>query len=491
MKNLASEFIRKFWALENKYFIFWLSISFYLALFFNLDNKTLAIFFCGLIAVLFLRLKNLRETLFWGFIISLPIIVGKTYQAQLISADQLYIPDNPEGYFLKLVVAPSNILALFMLPLLVTSLIKLWTERKLNFDSSLFFITLLIVFVFISTLNSQNPPLSFFFFFKFSQVLLAFMYSRFLIKWNEGEKITLLLILFSQAIFEGIFVFLQLAHGGPLGHSLESMTRIVPFGAGADEDVWRFRPTGTFDHANYVAAFLLPILVLNFSLFYLPKIKKFNYFLPSFVITAITIALTLSRSTWISVILAVVFITYLMEKRFHRRIQSYYQKRFIVTGFLGIILIPFFIGPRVIDSFNTFVNGGSLFTRVELIKEVSEIIIQHPFFGAGLNMSVLEMFNNDPHGMMYFFPSPVHNWYLYFASEVGIPALLVFLFLLNFSFKRAFQKKTFDVFTVGIVVAVLAALVNAIFQPFLGNETLIFLFLGILTSESKNGYRKN
>ncbi len=487
MKNLALGLTSKIWALEDKFFIFGLSIAFYLALFFNLDNKTLALFFWGLIGILFLRLKNLRETLFWGFILSLPVIVGKTYLVQMISASQLYQPNNPEGYFLKLVITPGNVLALFMLPLLVMSLFKLWKEKRLHFDSSLFFLILLLLLVFVSSLNSQNPPVSLFFFLKFLQLPLIFIYSRFLIRWNEREKTTLLLILFSQVVFEGFFVFLQLAHGGPLGHSLESMTKIVPFGAGADEDVWRFRPTGTFDHANYVAAFLAPILILNFSLFYTRHIKNFNYFLPSFLIAAAAIALSLSRSAWISIMAAIIVLTFLLEKRFHLRIQMYYQKRFIIITFLGIIITPFFIGPRIFDSFNTFVNGGSFFTRIELIKEVLEIITQHPFLGTGFNMSVLEMFKNNPLGMMYFFPSPVHDWYLYFASEAGIPALLAFLFLLNFSFKRAFQKKTAEIFSVGMAVAILAILVNGIFQPFLGNETLLFVFLGILTSEAKNG----
>ncbi|PJE67794.1 hypothetical protein COU95_00400 [Candidatus Shapirobacteria bacterium CG10_big_fil_rev_8_21_14_0_10_40_9] len=470
---------------KDEYFIFWTSLLFYFLLFFNLNNKTLAIFFALLVFVLFTKFKNLKEALFWGFVISFPITVGKTYLVELIPADQLYTPDNPEGYFLKLVISQGDIIALFMLPLLVRNLFLLWRRRELAFDNILIFLFFLIILVLSSTLNSQNLPVSSFFFLKFLTLPLIFLYSRYLIDWSPKRKDVLLSILLSQVVFEGFFVFLQFAHGGPLGHSLESMTRIVPFGRGTDEDVWRFRPTGTFDHANMVAAFLLPTVILNFAIFYRQKKEGLDYFLLPLIIGMLTLAITLSRSAWGSFLLGIIILTYILEKKYRLRLEEFYRKRFVLIIIFAFLTIPFFIGPRVLSTFNTFVSGGSLVTRVDLIKEALELLHQNPFLGVGLGMSVPEMFKNNPHGMMYFFPSPVHNWYLYFASEVGIFALLAFLFLLYFSFKRLFQRRLVDVFSIGAFVAILVMLFNGILQPFLGNEELLYIFLGMFVAQNK------
>lgn len=468
---------------KDEYFVFWTSLLFYFFLyFFNLNNKTLILFFALLILLFIYRFKSLKEALFWGFIASLPFAIGKTYFFNLISASKLFPPNNPEGYKLTFVLTVGKIVAIFMFFLLLKEVVI--AKRKIfRFDFSLFCLFVLIILVLFSTVYSRNLSLSFLFFLSFLQGPLVFLYARYFINWQEKNRRILLFFLLSQIIFESAWVLLQFAKKGPLGHSLESYRGIVPFGGGPDEDVWRYRPTGTFSHANFVAAFLLPRVLLIFSAFYDRKYRKdFSYFLTAFVFGLLILAITLSRSAWISGFLSIFILTFLLEKKYRLSMLKIYKKRALLVLIFMLVVSSYFVWPRIISTFHTFASGGSLVTRVELIRESLEIIRQNFFLGTGLGMSVLEMFENNPRGIMFSFPTPVHNWYLCFASEVGIFALLFFILLINFSLRKIFVIQKKDIFLAGIFVACLATLINGIFQPFFGGNSLLFILLGIVAA---------
>jgi hypothetical protein len=467
---------------KDEYFVFWASLIFYFFLFFNLNNKTLIVFFALFVLLLIARLKDLKKALFWGFIASFPFIVGKTYIFNLIPATKLYTPDNPEGYKLVFVLTVSNLIAIFMFFLLIKELV-FSKKRIFQLDFGFGCLFALIVLVFLSTIRSRDPGLSSLFFLQYLQAPLAFLYARYFINWQEKNRRILLFLLLAQVIYESIWVMLQFANKGPLGHSIEAYRGIVPFGSGPDEDVWRYRPTGTFFHANFVAAFLLPRIILNFSAFYEKKFRKhLSYFLTAFVLGLLALAITLSRSAWISLVLSLVILTFILEKKYHLSMLRVFKKRLYIIFIFMLVASPYLVWPRITSTFHTFVSGGSLVTRVELIKESLEIIEQNFSLGTGLGMSVPAMFENNPRGIMYYFPSPVHNWYLYFASEVGVFALLFFIFLLNFSLRRIFLKSNKDIFLAGLLVVCLSALINGILQSFLGGRELFFIFLGILAA---------
>lgn len=474
---------------KDEYFVFWASLLFYLFLFFNFNNKTLFLFFAMFIFILFIRFKTLEKALFWGLVASLPFIVGKTYFFNLIPATKLFAQYVPEGYNLKFVIKPADIIAIFMFPLLFIKLVGLWKKRRLAFDFSILFLFFLVFLVFLSTTNSKNPSISFLYFMQFIQGPLVFLYARYLIKWNKKTKNTFIFLFLSMAIFESLWVLGQFFNNGPLGRSIESYWGIVPFGGGADEDVWRYRPTGTFDHANYVAAYLLPLIILCFSTLYyqgLEFVRNFKYFLTGLVFALPAFLITLGRSAWFSLFFGIYLLTFILEKKYHLSVQIRFKKGTIILMIVLLLISPFFLLPRIVSTFNTFASGGGFYFRSTLTSEALLVIEQNFFLGTGLGLSVPEMLNNSPRGSTYFFPTPVHNWYLYFASEVGVLALLAFLFLLSFCLRKIFFIPKKNIFPVALFAACLAMMINGIFQPFLGSEVLLFAFLGILSSRKLN-----
>ena len=467
---------------KDEYFIFWTSLLFYLCLYFNPNNKTLVLFFAFFTLLIFARFKKIEETLFWSFIASFPFAVGKSYHFFLIPASKLYIPNNPKGYFEQFILTITSIIAIFMFFLLFKKLRVLKKKETFHLDFSLICLSILIILVFFSTLSSKNPSLSFLFFLQFLQNPLAFLYAKCFIKWQQKNRNILLFLLLSQTIFESFWVFLQFANNGPLGKSIEPSRGIVPFGRGADEDIPLYRPTGTFDHANFVAAFLLSRVILTFAYFYNKNSKRnLSYLLTAFIFALPALIITLSRSAWLSLFLGTCTLTYILEKRYKLSLLMVYKKRLLSILLFVLLLFPIFIAPRIANTFYAFTSEGGYTARAKLTRESLELIKQNFFLGTGLKMSVPEMFKNNPRGIMYYFPTPVHNWYLRFASEVGVPALLVFVFLVNSSLRKIFVVKKGNIFLAGVFAASISVLVNAVLQPFFGGEELLYILLGILS----------
>lgn len=480
-------FFHRLWLLDDNYFIFWTTLLFYFLLFFNLNNKTLFGFFFFFILLLFLKFKSVNKVLFWGFIASFPFVVGKTYVFRLISPIKILPSDTRQNYDLPFVVDLATIIALFLLSVLISKLIILRKQQKLSFDLNLFFLTILLLLTLLSTLYSDNITVSSLFFLKFLQGPLLFLSTKYFFDWREEKNRSIFIfLLLAQGVFEAIWIFLQFFHGGPLGRSIEFNQEFGLFGKGTDEDIWHYRPPGTFNHSNFAAALLLPIITLIWAGFYHNKEKYrkiFIYLLYSFILIVLAVFITWSRSAWFSLFLSIFLLTYIIEKKYHFSLINFYKKRFLLIFIVFLLVFPIIVLPRLVSTFNTFASGGSFYTRVELIQASIEVINHNLFLGTGFGMSVSDMYKNNPRGMIFAYPVPVHSWYFLFASEVGILALLAFIFLVNSCLRKIsviIYKK--DIFLTGVFVAIIAISVNAFFQPYLGNQNLFFILLGILST---------
>ena len=70
----------------------------------------------------------------------------------------------------------------------------------------------------------------------------------------------------------------------------------------------------------------------------------------------------------------------------------------------------------------------------EPLKVLAWNIIRHNYWlGVGFNnyTSVIHKYDNTPEGVSWHFPAAVHNEYLLIAAELGVPAAVVFFFLMG------------------------------------------------------------
>lgn len=474
---------------NNQSFVFWTSLAFYFLLWFlNPENKIIVLAFFGLIAIFYLRLRDIRLALLLTYLSSVIIFTGKTYLIQLIPPG-IFPPDLfPLGYVKNFIISSKQIIILLMLFVLVRNIIKIKNKNKLiKFKIADLFITLFFLWLILSDLLvSRKPTISLLFSLSALEGLVLYFYLRvYLSRWRNFFN--LLLVLFAAIIiFESFISFQQFIASSPVFKNIELQVNLEYFGNAADELLFRFRPVGTFDHANALASFLLIPLMLFFVMLY-DRAKSFNLFV--FTLGVITLVITLSRSAWIALFLSIMLTLFILEKIKHIKLHHYLQKYKLILVVFGFIVFIFFIFPRVEKSFYSFgEDEGGGYLRKQQIETTLNLIIQNPIFGVGTLMSVERSLEIDPEGIFTIFPEVVHNWYLLVVVEHGIPALCFFILFVIFSISKTvskFQKdKDFvsrQVYSLGFVSGIFALFIVGLFQPVIW-EILIILSSALINT---------
>lgn len=467
---------------KNSYF-FTLTASFYFLLWFiNPSNKLIALAFLGLIPLYYYRLRDFRLSVLLTYLTSLIIFTGKKYEIQLIPSGLYPKVWYPQGYLLSFVVTPALILASVMGIILfrdfVTGNLRVPKFKLYDLALLVYFLWLVISDIF----GSGRPEISVLFSVAYLSFFIFFIYLRSYARIKIGF-ITILVSIFSALIFfESIVSVQQFIESSPLYKNLESQVSIEEFGTAPDEPQFRFRPVGTFEHANTLGMWMSFWLSVIFVYFYKKGTRSLVLILS---LGFVSLVLTLSRSAWLGVMVSFLFSCYVLEKA--KKIKppqviNKYLLRFIL-GF--VVLTVFFIFPRAEKSFNTSNEGGGYFRYLQ-IRETLPIIFKNPLFGVGTGRSVLEGLNFNPQGLYSWAPLAIHNWYLLLLAEHGIPGLLFFIVFLLLALRENLdliwkEKMITDmqVIRLGFVAGTLSLIIVGLFQPFLG-EYLLFLAFAIL-----------
>lgn len=469
-----------FKSLSPQVVVFISVLLFYLTIWIvNPENKIIAAAFMLLILIFYSKLRDFRLSVLLTYLAGMFIFTGKTYVVQLVPPGIFPLDRWPLGFIVALTLSVRHIIAFFMLVILIKD-IGSWKKIILNQgDKSILLYYLLLVIS--SVFASKQWLISFAYVLLMLDGLILYLYLK--VYGNTWKNLILLVtsLLTALMIFESIISYQQFLAGSPVGKNIESQQGIEFFGEAVDELPFRFRPVGTFGHANELGsafAFLLPIYLALYL-----KTSKTNYLMPM-VAGVLVLVLTLSRASWFGFALAVAIVVYRLRKSHDFRWPRLPQKYsvFLLTG--AIILTLLFIFPRLDRSFYTFSQtGGGGHIRYQQIVNSLTLIKLHPFLGTGAIMSVPEGLNYDTSGVLLNFPSPVHNIYLLMAAEYGIPAALLFLLFVIFYIRQDLKKikrlnKEGVVFpnALGLLAGTVAMLVISFFHPFL-NHLLVILGL--------------
>jgi putative inorganic carbon (HCO3(-)) transporter len=147
----------------------------------------------------------------------------------------------------------------------------------------------------------------------------------------------------------------------------------------------------------------------------------------------------------------------------------------LVVVVLGCAAIPF-LPAGYMDRLNTITDmdadkTGSAQGRWKDFQVAVQVVAEHPVLGVGLGQDILAL--NEARGKATW--RSVHNAYLEYAVDLGLPGLLLFLALLVASFRstQAVARHTagrpelsdLGTFAVGIQIALVAFAVAAFFHP--------------------------
>jgi putative inorganic carbon (hco3(-)) transporter len=245
------------------------------------------------------------------------------------------------------------------------------------------------------------------------------------------------------------------------------------------------RITGFMSHWNtYSAQEMFALTMLAAFLFFSPAARKRMWvWILCAMLMAAAVLLAETRAVWIGTALAILYLTW-------------FWKRWMVAAVPVVVALAFLVAPPVIkDRFTSLLHPKGVDSntfRVITWTTGLEMIKAHPVFGLG------------PEGVKYHFeewvpkeiprPLPVgwyghlHNIYLQYSAERGIPTMLVLLWMIGkmlWDYWGALRKlppgRSDERFLLhGGIAVILATLAEGFFEYNLGDSEVLTMFLVVV-----------
>jgi putative inorganic carbon (HCO3(-)) transporter len=245
------------------------------------------------------------------------------------------------------------------------------------------------------------------------------------------------------------------------------------------------RITGFTSHWNtYSAEEMFALIMLASFLFFAPAARRRLWvWLLCAALIALAIVLGETRGIWIAVAVAALYLIW-------------FWRRWMFALAPVVVLVAFFVSPpaiqdRVTSIFKPKVDDSNQF-RVVTWRTGLRMIERHPWFGLGPEGPKLHFDEYVPADVPRPLPSGwyghLHNIYLHYAAERGIPTMLVLLWMLIqilVDFWRGLKTlppgPSLPRFLLhGGIAAVLATMVEGCVELNLGDSEVLTMFLVVV-----------
>lgn len=240
---------------------------------------------------------------------------------------------------------------------------------------------------------------------------------------------------------------------------------------------------GSFLHGNSLAIFLtltLPV-ILGLALTFKTRRKRIAL-LAVFVAGTMAQVFSLSRGGFLSLLFGLFVIWFLSRKRTPILKQLFISVKYILPVILCIVLIGYSVGAsdmikeRYFSTDFSRRDAASNFSRVINLMAGIKAVETHPLVGIGAGTS--GKYFVDYGGWTGLGP---HNLYLLIASERGVLALIVFISAVFAALRVStarFKNKGYWL-ACGLISAVIASLVNGLFESVLTDVFSLFFFANL------------
>ena len=174
---------------------------------------------------------------------------------------------------------------------------------------------------------------------------------------------------------------------------------------------------------------ILPFCIALFFIYRRPQIRILQVSIMVLIVSAVIV--TFSRAGFLA--LAVMFLIYVWQLR--NRPERRYVPMLLVLAVMALPLVPSSYYERVSTITDVSADTtGSAQIRLRDSIAAAGYVAGHPLLGAGIGMNALAM--NSVRGETW---TEIHNVYLQFAVELGIPGLLLFLLFYRCCFNNTRQ----------------------------------------------------
>ncbi len=273
----------------------------------------------------------------------------------------------------------------------------------------------------------------------------------------------------STVVVQTIVGFLQQFAGGLLG--LEVFGENAGFVNALAGYYELGRVGGTLGSPNSLSVYLVSVLPFGFALLFAPikpAIKRL-FVLPACVMGVLLLIITYSRAGWIGLLAGSGLTIFLCRVR---KTKQAFGTFLVLTSALVIFVVSLivFVEPIRNRLFEDDNNAAGI--RIPMAMVAAAMIYKNPFWGVGLAnyTSVANQYDFTPDAVTYKFPWPVHNEFLLVASELGIPALLLLLFLIMYvvikllRVGRSPTESTTPYIALGLVGSLIGYCINRLFD---------------------------
>ncbi len=438
--------------------------------------------------ILYIKYQNLYRSFFLIALFSLPIInPGKYYEQELLGISQITnILAFDSGRYVSYGINLTSIFLSICLVLVFAEYFKSKNKKgviKHLIEKNTYLVIAAFGFLIsglgTSIVFSPFVSLSSVWTIQYSQIfLVGFLFYFF---WRSHPNN-------SKLFYSTISVMIILQTLISIGQFIKQSTLGLPievyldkqFYYGADEISSLARVVGTFYYPNGYA-FIANLIIC----FLLPKAFKKNSLYTLAVLAGyLSIALTQSRSNWISAF-AIFVVYYNVYLKNYKNILKFVNKRaFLYLTLIIVAALSFVVTPRLLISANFYNENGGWELRSKMFTEGWEAFYNSPWFGfgAGTNETVLNSY--FPDGVTSVFPLPVLLAPLQMLLEFGLIGCLFFIIPAYIVLRRIFNKlaKGLSLVSDNLVFTYICANVVILVHYFFQNHygAMEFTFLGLV-----------
>jgi putative inorganic carbon (hco3(-)) transporter len=246
----------------------------------------------------------------------------------------------------------------------------------------------------------------------------------------------------------------------------------------------RRRITGFESHWLTFGALQLSVLLLLLAQLFFSDRRMPAWAYAALAVLSASILLSWDRSIWLAAVPGVVYLTW-------------FWRRKMTLALPVIALLAFFIAPsgtrdRLVSLIRPHGETDSNRFRIVMLRTGLEMIKAHPWFGVGPE-EIRRNFDQYVPGDIQR-PLPVgfyghlHNVYVQYAAERGIPALLFLLWFVGMTLwdcfrgaLRAGPGRSQQLFVLhGTIAVIIAILVGGLFEHNLGDSEVLMMFASVV-----------
>ncbi|MBI3576950.1 O-antigen ligase family protein [Candidatus Gottesmanbacteria bacterium] len=460
-----------------RFFFFALFFLFFLTFVGTIKAFLLVVFCYGAGLFLFTSL-GLPEVLFSLLLFTLPFEKG--LRDWIVPV----VPPGPElwapGYSFYFGITLKLILAYGALALLALSR----NARLPSNKKALFMLFLFFLLAAASTIASSEGAISFMGLLRLLQGGIIFLLGSYFFQKSPTMRNYAETLFVAFLFFFGFIGLLQYFSGQPLGLFLEDSLGVRAFGYITSDTGPLYRVSGLLGHPTFFGTFLSLLLPVSVAL-WIEKQKNnrpdpLSVFLPTTIFVGFTATIaTLSRSAWLALAVCVPFFLWKLHVDHLQRLT----KAFWIAMIVGALFASVLFGQTLMTRASTFTDLASLSSgriRLDLIEQTGMIVRESPLFGTGLNLFTRAMNVHDLPPELKGFMYPVHNTFLLFFSELGIPAGLLFIIFVGYCLFSSWEKAKRRWVSFGFWLGAWTFVVNAQFHTLFNQDPTLDLFLVFL-----------